>query len=338
MELRYFLGANSYQGFISLYEPYIRDIDPVKLYVLKGGAGCGKSGFMRRIAEQMDEAGLETHRILCSGDPDSLDGIYIKPLRTAFFDGTAPHVLEPKLVGQVGFYIDLSRFYRQEASGLAEYEQAYREHYQRAYKYLDAVGKLDGLTVLSDAAVNAIQKRADTVIRRECRHLGKEPGKIHVCFTDAFTGQGLLQLTDTRKTLCSRLIRLQGTASEAGVFLSRFQDKASALGYTVISCPDPLCPDRLSHVLLPQLGLGITTGEGSRTIHLERLIRSLSRESERTSRKEVDSLTAPLLHRAIAELRLARRDHDLLEAQVNPLVDFDQVYLLADQYAEKLLN
>ena len=45
--------------------------------------------------ERMEQAGLETEYILCSGDPDSLDGVHIPRLRTAIVDGTAPHGTAP---------------------------------------------------------------------------------------------------------------------------------------------------------------------------------------------------------------------------------------------------
>lgn len=88
---RYFLGANSPRGFYSLYDQLI---DPEKaraIYILKGGAGCGKSTLMRHVARMLEERGDEVEYIHCSGDPDSLDGIVIPERAAAIVDGTAPH-------------------------------------------------------------------------------------------------------------------------------------------------------------------------------------------------------------------------------------------------------
>ena len=108
---RYFLGANSPSGFFSLYDNFVNPDSGDFLWVLKGGPGCGKSGFMRTVAAAAHDAGLATELICCSGDPDSLDGVYIPALRLAYADGTAPQVLEPVYPAAASMYLDLGVFY-----------------------------------------------------------------------------------------------------------------------------------------------------------------------------------------------------------------------------------
>ena len=55
MSVSYYLGANSYKGFYSLYDEFLFSDAIKRLYILKGGAGCGKSSFMRKIAEAAEE-------------------------------------------------------------------------------------------------------------------------------------------------------------------------------------------------------------------------------------------------------------------------------------------
>ena len=74
---QFFLGANSGEGFVSLYEHWIDQAAAQAFYVLKGGAGCGKSTLMRRVAQALEDEGYYVEYILCSGDPDSLDGVSI---------------------------------------------------------------------------------------------------------------------------------------------------------------------------------------------------------------------------------------------------------------------
>ena len=76
-EVQYFLGANSPAGFYSLYDQMIDRTKARRLYILKGGPGCGKSTLMRRVAERAKAAGQEVEYILCSGDPDSLDAVIL---------------------------------------------------------------------------------------------------------------------------------------------------------------------------------------------------------------------------------------------------------------------
>jgi len=139
MPKEYFLGANTGGGFYSLYDNFLKDGD--FLYILKGGPGCGKSTFMRRIGQAAEEAGYTVEYILCSGDPSSLDGVYITDLGVAFADGTAPHVLEADFPAVQSNYVNLGVFYDQEALApfRAEIEtliQACREKYDEAYEAL----------------------------------------------------------------------------------------------------------------------------------------------------------------------------------------------------------
>ena len=67
----FFLGANSEEGFFSLYDQLLGGrLDD--LMILKGGPGCGKSTFMRRVGAAMERVGERIVYINCSGDPDSL--------------------------------------------------------------------------------------------------------------------------------------------------------------------------------------------------------------------------------------------------------------------------
>lgn len=92
---RFFLGGNSGNGFYSLYEKALAKID--RVVILKGGAGTGKSTAMKEISSRANALGYEVENWYCSGDPTSLDGVYIKDLSVAVVDGTAPHALEPTM-------------------------------------------------------------------------------------------------------------------------------------------------------------------------------------------------------------------------------------------------
>lgn len=97
MDRVFFLAANSGRGFYSLNDSF--PPEGVFLHIIKGGPGTGKSGFLRRIRSAAEERGLDTETVLCSGDPDSLDALYIPAIAQAWVDGTAPHVREPSVFG-----------------------------------------------------------------------------------------------------------------------------------------------------------------------------------------------------------------------------------------------
>jgi len=110
-QIRYFLGANSPTGFYSLYHQLIDRETARAVYLIKGGPGCGKSSLMGRVARHAEAAGHTVEYIICSGDPDSLDAVYLPELGVALADATSPHVLEPKFPGVVEHYLDLGQYY-----------------------------------------------------------------------------------------------------------------------------------------------------------------------------------------------------------------------------------
>ena len=71
----YFLGSNSERGFFSLYSDMADTSAGDFIWLIKGGPGCGKSSFMRKIGAAAESAGFSVEYTRCSGDPDSLDAV-----------------------------------------------------------------------------------------------------------------------------------------------------------------------------------------------------------------------------------------------------------------------
>lgn len=90
-KVTFFLGANSPSGFYSLYDQMLDPETANRIFLLKGGAGCGKSSLMRRAAAALEDVGESVEYICCSGDPDSLDAVIFPRLKAAIVDATAPH-------------------------------------------------------------------------------------------------------------------------------------------------------------------------------------------------------------------------------------------------------
>ena len=144
---RYFLGANTAKGFFSVYEDFCKPDSGNFLYVIKGGPGCGKSSFMKKIGKSEEDAGLDVEYVLCSADPDSLDGVLIPAWHVGYADGTSPHVLEVALPAASGAYVDLGQFYdvaalRPKREALAALTEKYRAQDAIAYKALAEAKRL----------------------------------------------------------------------------------------------------------------------------------------------------------------------------------------------------
>jgi hypothetical protein len=130
------------------------------LYVIKGGPGCGKSSFMKTIGQAAEDAGLDVEYVICSGDPDSLDGVLIPAWHVGYADGTSPHILDVALPAASGAYLDLGQFYdvaalRPKREVLADLTAKYRAQYAIAYKALAEAKRLhDDLEAIYNPHVN----------------------------------------------------------------------------------------------------------------------------------------------------------------------------------------
>ena len=93
--VHFFLGANSGNGYQSLFGQLTEDRTLYDMVILKGPPGTGKSTFLKLVGEAMEAVGTAVEYIHCAGAPDSLDGVLLPELRCALADGTAPHGTAP---------------------------------------------------------------------------------------------------------------------------------------------------------------------------------------------------------------------------------------------------
>ena len=351
-EIRYFLGANSPYGFYSLYPELLPPGEARAIYILKGGAGCGKSSFLRRVGKHARAAGLETVEIPCSGDPDSLDALILPERGIALVDGTAPHIIEPSYPGVVESYVNLGDCY--DRAGLQPLRgdiiaatRAYQAPYKRAYRCLDAAGQLrrdSRELLLTDQLRARLQKRAAGIISREIKKGGVQQGRVAHRFLSAVTWRGRVCLWETVRAQARRVYELADSHGLAHEFLSPILSAATAAGWDAVACPDPLDPERLAHVILPGLSLAFVTssselpwpGKSHRRLRLDAMadgeLYRLSRPRLRFSRKVAAALEAE----AVSALAQAKEGHDRLEGLYNPHVDFERVYRMADDLAAEL--
>ena len=256
MDTQFFLAANSGRGFVSRYEGF-----PGKgafLHILKGGPGTGKSSFLKNIRARAAAQGYDTESILCSGDPDSLDGLLIPALHLAWADGTAPHALEPGIFGADADYVNLGRFCRplDGAAGgrAAELHTAYKEQYRQAYALLRGALALEEAGAIPPTGAElseAEEQIRGALVALPEREAGETEQELR--FLSAISCRGLIYLEETARKLCPKALPLPGgsTALETAARL------AAERGTRVIRCLRPLNPKETEAVLLPEAGLAL---------------------------------------------------------------------------------
>lgn len=345
----FFLGANGGAGFQSLFDRLVGE-DTYDLMILKGGPGVGKSTFLKILGEAMEGAGERVEYLWCSGDPDSLDGIYLPDMGCAAVDGTPPHAMEPRYAAAVERIVDLGRFYDLMAAKAAREEivalvRKNKEAVAGAYRCLKAAREVE-LETVTDAGrcfdLRRANRRLDGIIARELRQKGDQPGKTDWRFLGGITFRGTAWRFDSVEALCPKIYELADRWELAGPLLERLRKTASDRGWDTIACPSPEEPERLEHLLIPGLGLGFVTSrpgmeyEGTpfRRIRLDALTRTEERGRERLLRR----MSATLREEAVSALRDAKAIHDEVEAIYNPYVDFDGVRALAAIETGRLLS
>ena len=319
--MEFFAGANTANGFVSIFDAVLAGAE--KVYIIKGTCGCGKSTFMKTVASEAEARGYAVHRIFCSGDPDSLDGIIVPELGIALADGTAPHVLEPKnpvlreKIIDLGGFIDEKRLapHKEELAALSA-DKALR--YAAAYRLLHAAGSV------SEAA-NAFSVYDEAGIARAARRvLGKyAPSKgkrrAESVFASAFTARGRVVLP-----CFGRVETLIPTGREderaAKLFLRCAADYARASGreYVASLCADD--PAEYDSLYFPRDGALFTAlaappcADCAKTadLSLSRFCKTAAGPKKRI--KELDLIADGIREQAERELAAARSLHERAES------------------------
>ena len=353
--IQYFLGANSPSGFYSLYDQLISPETARGIYILKGGPGCGKSTLMRRVAGLLQENGITAEYILCSGDPDSLDAVVFPALHTALVDGTAPHVVEPKYPGVVESYVNLGECYDKQGlgdlrQGIMDCMKGYKGCYQSAYRCLGAAAEIRAdvrSTLLTETLLRRLMKRAEGILSREIKsRKGVRPGRVRQRFLGAITHKGPICLYDTALTQCTRIYEFSDRYGLAHDLLTHLLAGAVRSGYDVVACPSPMAPDRLTHLILPELSLAFLssapdcpfTGQSYRRVRLDSMADEEILRRNRPRLRFAQKVSAALVEEAVESLAQAKAMHDDLERLYNPYVDFDRVDQAARRIADEILD
>ena len=340
--LRYFMGANTPQGFVSRFDEMGDRRGGWRLTVLKGGPGTGKSTLMHRLSDAMARRSEVIEEIHCSSDADSLDGVIFPRHRLAIADGTPPHAIEPRYPGAYENIVSLCGCWDKDRL-FACRGRIFDLTDRIALCHKESVSYLYGAdALLGEVRAIAAQASSREKILRLAQRLAKNEiprgegaGTETIRLLSAVTNKGTVCFTDTVAALAPRLYVIDDPwGFAAPELLAQLRRLLLEAGHDVVTCVCPMAPfTRIDHLLAPGLGLGFVTRNkfhlvdlpAYRVIHARRFADMEQLAGHKMRIKLLHRAAQNMLEQASARIAAAKVLHDDLEACFKDAMDYGQV-------------
>ena len=163
-------------------------------------------------------------------------------------------------------------------------------------------------------------------------------GSIRRLFGSAYTSKGHVDLA-ARMELKRRVTVDCPFGLDAGMLMAEAARQAAARGLHAVALMDPLCPKRISHVILPAHGVGLLSGRRGPADRGEWLDADGLFELEEGAEKEQSfdrNAYELLIHRATEQLSAAKKLHDELESHYVGHMDFLKWQTMLDRILREL--
>ncbi len=346
-EKHFFLGGNTPHGFYSYYNYLLPQESARKIYCIKGGPGTGKSTLMKKIADMAVKKGSDMEIAHCSSDPDSLDGIIIKPANIAFVDGTSPHIVDPKTPGAVDEILYMGNCWDKDAlarhkDGIIKTNQKIGEQFKRAYVYLASASHLQkDLDYIYAKSINGNVHSIfeENVIFQEFAEIpvSDVKGSIRKLFASGITPKGIISFSDTILEGYKTYI-LKGYCGDT---LERICNIAVNRGFDTEAYYCPFAPDkRIDHLVIPKLNLAFTVSNTyhsyakGEVVDFDEFSSKYLLETYKEEREFAISEINTLINKAVSAISVAKQYHDELEKYYIPAMDFSKL----DEMIEKTMK
>lgn len=352
--LKYFLAANSCQGFVSQFNNCYSPEMGFKAYIIKGGPGTGKSSFMKKVAGEAEKRGIPLLLLPCSSDPDSLDGVAFPTLKKVILDGTSPHVVEPKFpavcetILNFGEFWDTSKF--EDTKYVIELTKKNKSLHKIASNYLkSAEGLILNSLDIASACTNS--KAAKTFASGLCKKLipkaASKNSKQWICFLSGVTPKGVLSFPETvTSEFKNTVIIADDYGIAASLIADTVRDHCLENGYEIITIKNALLPNTLTDgILIPELSLafireceGFHLDSSARRIHARRFLNQKFSPLQLNQLKFNKKTADRLISAAGNTLKEAKSVHDLLEGEYIKAMDFEALNAFTKEFADSFFN
>lgn len=351
--LKYFLAANSCEGFVSEFARCYNPNDSWRAYIIKGGPGTGKSSFMKYVAAKAEEKGLKCIYCPCSSDPDSLDAVIMPDKKTVILDGTAPHTLDPKYPAVCEEILNFGEFWCSEKlkdkTEIIEITNQNKALHITAARYLQAVGQL--MLDNYKTALSCTQKaKAISFAENLCkRYIPKTAGTSYewVRYIGGIGPKGIVSFPETVENTCNELVIIKdcyGAASS--IIMEEIRKNSLKNGYEIITLKNPFLPSVITdHIIIPKLSLAFVTENNFinfksdlRRIHARRFTETKLLHQSKERLKFNKKVINHLLSCASDTLLNAKNVHDELESHYIKAMNFEKLNKFAEKFCKNLFS
>lgn len=347
MELHSFYATNTHHGVVTL-APTLFDWSQSKdVLLLKGGAGFGKTTFLKTMGETLQKAGIGVEFLWCAGHPHDLDGIIAPQLHCAALDATAPHMLEPLCPGGVERWVDLGQFcdvtaakeLANQTKRLLLTEQSDRTAAHHTLRAAHNLEQAITAQVMPTFDISRAQNRVDGILKRSLTK-GREKGVVQQRFLSSFTALGLVHHWEHVLTCCPTVYGFCDRYHLGRDCLAQIAQGIQ--GWNCIVCMDAVDSQRMVHLLIPDLGVAFVTtsphtvfpGTLYRQVHLD----TLAHPKDKGRLRLQERLIQQLYQQAQTELSQAQKAYQQRSALLTPYLDSQHLTLLATLEANRWLS
>ena len=348
-ERHIFLGGNTSKGFHSFFNYIINKEDANKVICVKGGPGTGKSYLMKKVAAYFLDKGYSVEYNHCSSDEKSLDGIVIPDLKIAMLDGTSPHMVDPIYPGAMDEIINMGVALDNYALSLKKKEliEIYKEisnNFKRAYMFLAAAKPIhDDWSKLNSEALDYNKIITITESLKEeifSKHISGFGNERHI-FATAFTPNGIITFAeDLVADFKQKFILKGGPGLNKTTILKELGNVTKKKGYFVEYLHDPFNPERIEHILIPEISTAIVTENeiskcsfNGKTYNIEDFCNSSILKKNKEEIDYSENIFYEMTNKALELISNAHKIHDDLEAYYISSLDFN---MLDDIYKDTI--
>lgn len=343
-------GGNTSVGFYSYFDHIINHKEARKIYYLKGGPGVGKSYMIKKIGYELVEKGYDVEFHHCSAEPNSVDVIVIPKLKVALLDATSPHMYDPKYSGAVGRIINLGEALNEEGlikskEGIVRATDDNKNIYIRVYKYLKAAKLIhDDIEWINSYATDfmKVNKETNKLIHKYLTNIKENDriGRDRHLFGSAYTLKGHIDFAETYINLVDKVIHIKGSdGTGKSTLLEKLLNTAISKGYDVDVYHEPLVPEKIESIVLPELNLALTINNkfsDNETVDLDLYINKEKINKYKGELEHSERLFYKLLKDVFTNLGKTNGVHDEMEKYYAPNISYEKLNELRKKILDQI--